>query len=82
MKTPHEDQIAEFDSDEYDTEAMRIDDRNGNFSPEDVSDYLQTNIVLASLANGQFKQAEKQCASYGLHYPAMRRSAGLDPFPN
>lgn len=79
--SPNAEFIASCDSDEYDTEAMGIDDRNGNFSPERADDYLQTNIILASLANGQFTQAKQQCASYGFHYPEMRRAAGLNPFP-
>jgi hypothetical protein len=79
--TPNAQLIAELDPDEYDTEAAKIDDRNGNFSPDRVSDYLQTNIVLESLANGQFTQAKAQCEEYGFYYPKMRRAAGLDPFP-
>jgi hypothetical protein len=63
--------IESLDSDLYDTEAARIDERNGNFSLQDVEDYLCTNIVLASLTNGQKTQAREQCASYGLDYSEM-----------
>lgn len=73
--------IAGFDSDDYDTEAMRIDDRHGNFSPDNVEDYRHTAIVAASLFNGQFTQARKQCQEYGLDYAEQRHLAGLDPFP-
>ena len=58
----------EYDSSDYDTEAMRIDQRHGNFSPERAEDYRHENIVRASLINGQFTQARQQCASYGLTY--------------
>lgn len=67
--------IAEFDSDYYDTQAMRDDDSLGNFSPERADDYLHLNIVLASLANGQFTQAREQCARFGLEYAEMRAMA-------
>ena len=59
---------SEYDSGEYDTEAMEIDARNGNFSAENAEDYRHENIVQASLYNGQFTQARNQCASYGLNY--------------
>lgn len=62
----------QYDSDEYDTEAMEIDKRNGNFSEENAEDYRHENIVRASLINGQFTQARKQCASYGLNYELER----------
>jgi hypothetical protein len=75
--TPNAEFIAELDSDEYDTEAAQIDDCHGNFSPDNASDYLQTNIVLASLANGQFSQAKAQCSRYGFSYREMRRTAGM-----
>lgn len=61
-------EIAEFDSAEYDVEAMKIDARNGNFSPDRAEDYRHENIVAASLMNGQFTQAKSQCAEFGLNY--------------
>ena len=64
--------LSAFDSSDYDTEAMRIDARNGNFSPDNAEDYRQENIVRASLVNGQFSQARRQCASYGLNYEVER----------
>ncbi len=60
--------IEDIDSSEYDTDAIRSDERHGNFSPENIEDYRHENIVQASLINGQFTQARKQCASYGLNY--------------
>jgi hypothetical protein len=80
-QSPHAALIASMDSGEYDTEAMQIDDRNRHFSPDAIEDYRHENIVIASLQNGQFTQAKKQCASFGLEYAEMRQSAGLNPFP-
>lgn len=60
--------IQDYDSDQYDTEAMKIDHRNGNFSPDQAEEYRHENIVRASLVNGQFAQARRQCAEYGLNY--------------
>ncbi len=57
-----------FSSDDYDVEAMTIDARNGNFSPDNAEEYRHENIVSASFTNGQFSQARRQCASYGLNY--------------
>jgi len=79
INTPNSEFIAELDSDEYDTDAARIDDENGNFSPDRADEYLQTNIILESLANGQFKQAREQCIRYGHSYLEIRRAAGLNP---
>ncbi len=59
---------TDYDSSEYDTEAIEIDKRNNNFSEENVEDYQHENIVRASLINGQFSQAKKQCHRYGLNY--------------
>lgn len=59
---------SDYDSGEYDTEAMEIDARNGNFSKDNAEDYRHENRVLASLVNGQFTQAREECASYGLNY--------------
>jgi hypothetical protein len=85
---PHQDDVKEenenitiiesLDSDLYDTEAARIDESNGNFSPQNVEDYLCTNIVLASLTNGQRTQAREQCASYGLDYSEMVSQSKLN----
>lgn len=60
--------IESLDSSEYDTDAMLIDDRNNNFSPERVDDYRHENIVRASLVNGQFTQAKQQCRKFGMNY--------------
>lgn len=57
-----------YDSDEYDTEAMLVDLRNGNFSEDNAEDYRHESIVRASLINGQLTQARKQCASYSLNH--------------
>jgi hypothetical protein len=81
MKTPNQAFIETLDSDDYDTEAMLIDDSNGNFSPDNTEDYRVENIVIASLLNGQFTQAKEQCASFGLNYNEMRLNAGMNPFP-
>ncbi len=80
-QTPNAELIAGFDSSEYDTEAMRTDDRHGNFSPDRAEDYRHAAIVAASLINGQFTQARQQCAAYGLDYAEQRAAAGLNPFP-
>jgi len=68
-------EIEAFDSDHYDTEAMRIDARNGNFSLECSEEYRNESIVQASIINGQFSQARKQCATYRLDYDEQRRLA-------
>lgn len=78
MSTPNYEFIKELDSDDYDTEAMIIDDQNNNFDPANVSDYLQSNIILNSLYNGQFSQAKAQCLKWGFYYPEMRRHANLN----
>src|SRR5690349_3286841 len=52
--------LSQYDSDEYDTEAMQTDLDNGNFSEENAEDYRHENIVRASLKNGQFSQAREQ----------------------
>ncbi len=74
-------EIAGYDSSDYDIEAMRTDARHGNFSPERAEDYRHTAIVAASLMNGQFTQARQQCRSYGLDYAEQRAAAGLNPWP-
>lgn len=60
--------IEDYDSSVYDTEAIEMDVRNGNFNTEDAEDYRHENIVRASLINGQFTQAKRQCDGYGLNY--------------
>jgi hypothetical protein len=60
--------IEAFDSSEYDVEAMKMDARHNNFSLDRAEDYRHTAIVHASLVNGQFEQARKQCVEYGLTY--------------
>lgn len=79
--TAHAELIGSFDSSDYDTEAMRLDDRFGNFSPENAEDYRHTAIVAASLLNGQFAQAREQCGRYGLDYAEQRHLSGLNPWP-
>lgn len=81
MKNAHSSLIAGFDSSDYDTEAMRIDDRNGNFSPDRAEEYRHEAIVAASLLNGQFTQAKKQCVEFGLDYAQQRHAEGLNPWP-
>ncbi len=61
-----------YDSDKYDTEAIATDRLYNNFSEDRLEDYRHENIVLASLVNGQFSQARKQCESYGLNYEVER----------
>lgn len=58
----------QWDGDQYDVEAMKIDHSNGNFDPDSAEDYLHENIVAASISNGQFEQAREQCRKYGLNY--------------
>lgn len=58
----------QYDSDDYDVEAMRTDYENGNFDPDNSEEYRCVNIVRASLINGQFDQAKEQCEQYGLEY--------------
>lgn len=58
----------QWDSDEYDVEQMQFDYGNGNFSEDDVEDYLCENIIRASVENGQIKQAKAQCVKYGLDW--------------
>ena len=60
--------IDSYDESEYDTDAMRTDAANGNFSPDDAEEYRHEAIVAASIVNGQFKQAREQCARFGLKY--------------
>lgn len=62
-----------YDSDEYDTETMKLDLGNGNFREEYADDYRHENIVRASLINGQFAQARMQCVEYGLNYEQEKR---------
>lgn len=59
---------TQIDSDTYDTEAIEIDKRNGNFSEDELEDYRYENIIRASLVNGQFSQARNQCAKFGFNY--------------
>mgnify|MGYP001310978162 CR=1 FL=1 len=77
MKTSraqHQDVIASYDADQYDTEAMQFDDAHGNFSPEDAEEYRHENIVQASILNGQHRQARQQCLAYGLDYEEQARA--------
>ena len=67
--------IEQMDSSDFDTEAARIDDANGNFSPDNVEDYRYENIVRESIRNGQFTQAKDQCRAYGLNYEMEREAA-------
>lgn len=63
----------QWDSDDYDVEAMKIDHSNGNFTTDRAEDYRHDNIVRESLANGQFEQARDQCRQFGLDYIDFRR---------
>jgi len=60
-----------FDSSEFDVEAMQIDARHGNFSPDHAEEYRHENIVNESFVNGQFNQARQQCLKFGLDYSLM-----------
>lgn len=79
MKPDHTAFIEGFDSSDYDTKVMRIDARNGNFSPERAEEYRHENIVQASILNGQHSQARRQCAAYGLDYGTQRRALEASP---
>jgi hypothetical protein len=56
---------------DYDTDLLIGDCQNGNV-PEDVTSYLYTEIVRASMVNGQWKQAREQCKRYGLDFEFMK----------
>jgi hypothetical protein len=71
--------IAQFDSDEYDVEAMKIDIANNNLEigRDDQTDkYRHENIIAESITNGNFTQAKEQCTRYGYDYDEMRRIHG------
>jgi len=72
--------IETYDSSTYDTEAMRTDASNGNFSPERAEEYRHEHIVAESIGNGQFKQAREQCQRYGLIYEQQMIANGRDPW--
>jgi len=72
--------IDNYDSSDYDTEAMRTDASNGNFSPERAEEYRHEHIVAESIGNGQFKQAREQCQRYGLIYEQQMIANGRDPW--
>lgn len=72
--------IETYDSSTYDTEAMRTDASNGNFSPERAEEYRHEHIVSESIGNGQFKQAREQCQRYGLIYEQQMIANGRDPW--
>ena len=72
--------IDSYDSSAYDTEAMRFDASNNNFSPDRAEEYRYTYIVAESIANGQFKQARQQCQQYGLIYEQQMVANGQDPW--
>jgi len=74
------DLIDTFDPDTYDTEAMRFDASNNNFSPDRAEEYQHTYIVAESIANGQFKQAREQCQRYGLNYEEQAVANGHNPW--
>ena len=63
--------MEEWDDGSHDIDAMRADIANGNLEVGDderAEEYEHETIVRASLTNGQFTQAKKQCESYGLDY--------------
>jgi hypothetical protein len=71
--------LAQFDSDEYDVEAMRIDIANNNLEigRDDQTDkYQHENIIRDSITNGNFTQAKEQCTRYGYDFDEMRRIHG------
>ena len=72
--------INSYDSSEYDTEAMRMDAENNNFSPDRADEYRHTEIVANDIANGQFKQARDHCACFGLIYEQQMVANGRDPW--
>lgn len=76
----HEEVIAKYDEDTYDTDAMRTDADNGNFSPDRAEEYRHTEIVAASIVNGQLSQARQQCSRYGLIYEEQMSANGRDPW--
>lgn len=71
-------EAPQYDSDTYDTEAIEIDRKYGNFSEDQLEDYRHENIVRMSFINGQFSQARKQCASYGLDYQSEKHNFEIE----
>jgi len=72
--------IDSYDSSEYDTEAMRTDAENNNFSPDRADEYRHTEIVANDIVNGQFKQARDHCTRFGLIYEQQMIANGRDPW--
>jgi hypothetical protein len=68
----NEEFIDQLDESEFDVDMMRDDERHGNFSQDRAEEYRHEAIVAASLSNGQFAQARRQCATYGLSYAEER----------
>ena len=60
-------EIEALDDEQYDVEAIKIDQANGNFDGY-AEPYRHEVIVRMSLINGQFKQARTQCENYGLSF--------------
>jgi hypothetical protein len=73
--TEDEIDFDQWDDSEYDVEAMKIDERNGNFDVDNSEEYRHENIVQASIMNGQFTQAREQCEKYGLNYEVEKARA-------
>lgn len=70
-----DDWLENFDDGNHDIEMMRSDVASKNLQigdDERASEYEHENIVLASMMNGQFTQAKKQCKSYGLDYETIK----------
>jgi hypothetical protein len=72
--------IDTYDESRYDTEAMHMDARHGNFSPDEAWRYKHENIVAESMTNGQWSQARKQCEAYGLTYEEQAVANGHNPW--
>jgi hypothetical protein len=56
----------------YDLKSIKIDAQFNNFDPECLEDYRKTNIVKASLINGQRKQAIEQCKEFNLNIEEVK----------
>ena len=69
--TPNAEFIDTLDETEYDVELILTDEAFGNFSPENVDDYMPENIILASIRNGQITQAKEQALKYAFRWESF-----------
>lgn len=76
-----------LDPDMYDVDSMKKDHINGNFDIENMTErngwkifetvnpYLHSEIIMASIRNGQISQAKEQAKTYALDYDYLYRIA-------